>query len=395
MIRATSYVVHYPEIALKGRNRPWFVDMLLRHLRRMLAPAGAREVRALTGRVEVVLRPGADEAALVERLRHTFGVANFGRALRCDPTLDDIFATTVAALVPDDVTSFRVRARRADKRFPTPSPEIERLVGERIIAERGWKVDLREPAFTIFVEVVKGAAFCVGSRFNGPGGLPIGVSGTTVSLLSGGIDSPVAAWRMMRRGCRTVAVHFHSRPLTSSASQDAVREVARVLARYQGAMRVAFVPLAEVQRHVVAVAPSAFRTILYRRFMVRIAQKIARRVHAKAIVTGDAVGQVASQTLDNLTVVDAVASMPVLRPLVGFSKEEIVAEARRIDTMVHTVSSDEDCCQLFAPRRVATDASLREIDTIEQRLDVDALVTAALRETTWETAEPRWSAPDR
>jgi thiamine biosynthesis protein ThiI len=392
VIGAPSYVVHYPELALKGRKRPWFVDTLLRHMRRVLAPLGVREVRAIAGRVEVVLRSGAEDAAIVERLRHTFGVANFGRALRCEPALDDILETVVASLGPGEVPSFRVRARRADKRFPVSSPEIERLAGERIIAARGWPVDLRHPALTVFVEVVKGAAFCLNSRGTGPGGLPIGASGTAVCLLSGGIDSPVAAWRMMRRGCRVVGVHFHSQPFTSVASQDAVHDVARVLSRYQGTMRVTSVPLAEVQRHIVSVAPPAFRTVAYRRFMIRIAERIARRVHARALVTGDAVGQVASQTLDNLAVVDAVATMPVLRPLVGFSKEEIIDEARRIGTHPFYVPPEDDCCQLFSPRRVATDATRQEVDAIDQRLDVDALVSGAVRAAAFESVGPTWGA---
>ena len=195
---------------------------------------------------------------------------------------------------------------------------------------------------------------------------------------------------MMSRGCRVVGVHFHSQPFTSAASQDAVREVARMLSRYQATMRVASVPLAEVQRHIVSIAPSAFRTVAYRRFMIRIAERIARRVHARALVTGDAVGQVASQTLDNLAVVDAVARMPVLRPLVGFSKEEIIAEARRIGTHEFSVTSEDDCCQLFAPRRVATDATRAEVDAIEAHLDVDALVANAVRAATFESIGPRW-----
>ena len=390
MTTAASYVVHYPELALKGRNRPWFVDTLLRHLRRTLSGLGAREVRALGGRVEIVLREQADEDAIVERLQHTFGVANFGRALRCAPELDEILDTVVKALGPSDVPSFRVRARRADKRFPVPSPEIERQAGARIVAERGWRVDLQHPAHTVFVEVVKGAAFCVGSRGKGPGGLPVGTSGTTVCLLSGGIDSPVAAWRMMGRGCRVVGIHFHSQPLTSPASQESVRGASRVLARYHEPFRVIFVPFADTQRHVVAAVPSAFRTLVYRRFMIRVAERLARRWHARALVTGDAVGQVASQTLDNIAVVDAAATLPVLRPLVSFAKDEIIAEARRIGTSAWSVAAEDDCCQLFAPRRVATDAAVTEIEAVERHLDVGTLVAGAAREAVTEVVAPHW-----
>jgi thiamine biosynthesis protein ThiI len=392
MTAAGSFVVHYPELALKGRNRPWFVDTLVRHLRSVLRPLGAREVRAIASRIEIVLRAGADDLAIRERLRHTFGVANFGRALRCAPAIDAILDGVVAVLGSEAPESFRVRARRGDKQFPLTSPEIERLAGERIIERRGWRVDLSAPALTVFVEVVKGAAFCTAAREQGPGGLPVGVSGNVICLLSGGIDSPVAAWRMMGRGCRAHAVHFHSHPLTSGASQDTVRLVAARLARYQPQVRLSLVPLADIQRHVVSIAPPAFRTLLYRRFMVRIAERLAHCSHAQAIVTGDAVGQVASQTLDNLAAIDAIATLPVLRPLVGFAKEEIIAEARRLGTYGLSIAPADDCCQLFAPRRVATDAISAELDEIERRIDVGDLVSSAVRATVHERVEAAWES---
>jgi thiamine biosynthesis protein ThiI len=386
-----SLVVHYPELALKGRNRAWFVDVLLRNLHDVLEGLRVREVRPIAGRIEVVLRDEADEPVIRERLRHTFGVANFASAVRCVPSIDAILDAVACVLGPGDPASFRVRARRGDKRFPLSSPEIERLVGERIVERRGWRVDLGTPASTIFVEVSTRTVFCTGAREAGPGGLPVGTSGNIVCLLSGGIDSPVAAWRMMSRGCRIYPVHFHSHPLTSAASQEAVRRVAGLLARYQTPVRLTLVPLADVQRHVVSVAPPAFRTLLYRRFMVRIAEQAAQRVRARAIVTGDAVGQVASQTLDNLAALDAIATMPVLRPLAGSAKDEIVGQARRIGTFGYSVAGSEECCQVFAPRRAATDAAAAELDAIEQRLDVGGLVSAALAASVHERIDPAWT----
>ncbi len=251
------FVAHYNELALKGRNRSWFVGTLVRRLREATAGLQVREVRAYKGRLEVMLREGADAAAVAARLRATFGIANFALAVRCPADMEAILAAVPRVLPAAAPASFRVRATRGDKRFPLPSPEIERRVGAAIHAARGWPVDLRAPALTVHVEVVAGAAFCTGAREAGPGGLPVGTGSRALALLSGGLDSPVAAWRVMGRGCRLAFVHFHSHPITSRRSQDAVRAVVGRLARYQGEAVLALVPFADVQRHVVAHAPSS------------------------------------------------------------------------------------------------------------------------------------------
>jgi thiamine biosynthesis protein ThiI len=373
-----SFVVHYQELALKGRNRPWFIDRLVRNLRDGTRGLGVGEVRPLMGRVEVGLREGADVRSVAERIGRTFGIANFSLAERVAP---DIGAITACALRRSEGVapgSFRVAATRADKSFPLKSPEIERLVGGAVKQARGWAVDLDHPEVVVYVEVVPGAAFCFVGKRRGPGGLPSGVSGKAVCLLSGGIDSPVAAWRMMKRGCRVVFVHFHSYPIVSKVSQEKAQQITGVLTQYQLRSRLILVPFGDVQRQIVATAPPALRTVLYRRFMFRIADRLAHRAGARALVTGEVVGQVASQTLENLAIIDSAAAMPVLRPLVGMDKEEITSEAKRIGTYEISIVPDEDCCQVFSPRYPATHAHFADVEATEAELDVRALVDTAV-----------------
>ena len=373
-----SIVIHYQEIALKGKNRPWFISRLVRHVKLAMADLDVREVRSIMGRIEVVLGSGTTWEIARDRLRHIFGIANFAVARRTAPDLDVL----IEALLPDlhgrSPRSFRVTARRADKRFPLPSPDIERLVGARVQAAFGWPVDLDTPDLTIRIEFVTKEAFYSFGKERGPGGLPVGVSGRVVCLLSGGIDSPVAAWRMMRRGCSVHLVHFHSYPFHEATSQEKVREIARLLARYQLQVRLYQVPFGQLQRQVVVAVPPALRIVIYRRLMMRIADAIARQVGARALVTGEVVGQVASQTLDNMAVISSAATLPILRPLVGMDKEEITAEAERIGSFPISIIPDQDCCQLFTPRHPATRARPAEIEDAERMLPAAEMVSDAV-----------------
>ena len=252
--------------------------------------------------------------------------------------------------------SFRVSARRSDKRFPFTSPQIEREVGGLIKEARGWRVDLDEPAFTIHIEMLSDGAFYFFGKEPGAGGLPTGTGGRVACLLSGGIDSPVAAYRMMRRGCSVMLIHFHSYPILSRASQEKVREITTLLTRHQLRSRLVLVPFGELQQQVLLAVPAELRVVLYRRLMFRIAERLARRWRARALVTGEVVGQVASQTLENLTTIAEATTMEVLRPLVGMDKDEITAEAARIGTLPISIIPDQDCCQLFTPKHPSTRA---------------------------------------
>jgi tRNA uracil 4-sulfurtransferase len=374
----TSVVLHYQEIALKGRNRPWFISRLVRNIREATADLRVRQVRVLMGRIEIVLGDEPDWPAVRERLSRVFGAANFARAGRAPLDVDAIAAAILADLDPTDPRSFRVSVRRADKRFPMTSPQIEREVGGRIKEARGWHVDLGNPELTIHVETLTDDAFYFFGREPGAGGLPVGSSGKVVCLLSGGIDSPVAAWRMMRRGCRVTFVHFHSYPILSRASQEKARELAKLLTRFQYRSRLILVPFGDIQQQVVLAVAPPLRVVIYRRLMMRIAESLARLHKARALVTGEVVGQVASQTIENLTAINDVATMPVLRPLIGMDKDEITAEAQRLETYPISIIPDQDCCTLFTPKHPATKARRDDVLAAERALEVDALVQRAV-----------------
>jgi tRNA uracil 4-sulfurtransferase len=380
-----SVIVHYQEIALKGRNRPWFVARLVRNLREAVKDLDVSAVRVLMGRIEVVLGPSADWPAIKGRLARVFGVANFARAGRAPLDVDAIAAEILRDLDATDPRSFRVSARRADKRFPLTSPQIEREVGGRIKEARGWHVDLGDPELTIHVEALTSDAFYYFGKERGAGGLPVGASGRVVCLLSGGIDSPVAAWRMMRRGCRVLFVHFHSYPILSRASQEKARELAKLLTEFQYRSRLLLVPFGELQQRVVLAVAPPLRVVIYRRLMMRIAERIAQQHRAQALVSGEVVGQVASQTLENLNAINEVVALPVLRPLIGMDKDEITAQAQRLGTYPISIIPDQDCCTLFTPRHPATKAKRHEVERAEQGLAIAEIVEGAIKAAVVET----------
>jgi thiamine biosynthesis protein ThiI len=373
-----SIIVHYQEIALKGNNRPWFIARLARNLRLATSDLGVREVRVLMGRIEVLLDGNTDWVPVRDRIARVFGVANFAQAGTAPLDVEAIASEILRELGDPPVSSFRVVARRADKRFPLTSPEIEREVGGRIREARGWTVNLSRPELTIHVEALTDEAFYYFGKEPGAGGLPAGTSGRVACLLSGGIDSPVAAWRLMRRGCRVLFVHFHSYPILSRASQEKTRELVALLTRHQYDSRLFLVPFGEIQQRVVLAVAPPLRVVVYRRLMMRIGEAIARRHRAQALVTGDVVGQVASQTLENLSVINGVVTLPVLRPLIGMDKDEITAEAQRLGTFPISIIPDQDCCTLFTPRHPATKAKAADVERAEAGLPMEELVTQAV-----------------
>ncbi|BDG27284.1 putative tRNA sulfurtransferase [Thermus thermophilus] len=382
----------FHELALKGKNRPFFLKRAKAHVRRALKGLGV----ALEGEWPMALLFRLPEEAWPEakaRLQDTLGVERFARVHRTPPDLEALKAALEKALEGQAFGSFRITAKRSDKAFPLTSPEIERALGAFVKGKTGAKVRLKGAEREFVVRVLPGAALLEVERHPGPGGLPPGVSGRVVALLSGGIDSPVAAYRLMRRGAEVVLVHFHPFPLLSGASREKAKALAERLARFQHRLRLHLVPFSEVQRHIIVEAPTAYRVVLYRRYMLRIAEAIAREEGALALCTGDSLGQVASQTLENLHAVNQAATLPVFRPLIGWDKEEIVAEAQRIGTYETSILPDEECCTLFAPKHPVTRARLEVVLETEARLPTEELLALALKERevltyTWPGGKP-------
>jgi tRNA uracil 4-sulfurtransferase len=371
-------VVRYHEIALKGKNRPFFVQRLVDSLRTATSDFAGAKVQALSGRVSVEVDDAVGWDVLRGRLATVFGVANFSLAGQVPADLQALQAAVLGGLAGRSFRSFRVRAKRSHKGFPRTSVEIDRELGAAVQAKTGARVDLGEPELTVHVEVLRDRILYSFDKQPGPGGFAVGSSGRVLALLSGGIDSPVAAHRLMKRGCTVVFAHFHAFPLLDHTTIDKARDLARILARYQYRSRLLLVPFGAVQQTIVASAPAPLRVVLYRRFMVRIAEVLAARQRAKALVTGESLGQVASQTLDNIAVIDEAARGPILRPLVGMDKEEITAQARAIGTFTVSTLPDQDCCQLFVPRSPATAAKLDAVRRAEADLDVSGLVSTAV-----------------
>jgi thiamine biosynthesis protein ThiI len=382
-------LVHYHELTLKKGNRAYFVRRLIKNLQRGLAGTGVGAITQTGARFLIDLPDRADEGEVRARLARTFGIANFAVAQSVPLDMDALGQSVTELVKARSFASFRISAKRSNKAFARSSNQINIELGTLVRNLTGARVDLERADLTIYVEVLDTTCLLYVERMAGPGGLPSGVSGRVVCLTSGGLDSPVAAYRMMKRGAYVVFVHFHSHPLVSRASSDKAKELAEWLTRYQYASRLFLVPFGEVQREVVLAVPAPLRVIVYRRLMVRIAEAIARSVRAHALATGEALGQVASQTLSNMATVDAAATMPILRPLVGMDKEEIVHQAQAIGTYEISIQPDEDCCSLFTPKHPATASTIRELEAAEALLDVAGLVRMAVKGT----EETRYAYP--
>jgi len=372
-------IVHYHEISLKGGNRPLFLRYLQQNLLRATGDLGPVRVIQLPGRIMLDLPGHPDPHAVYDRLSRVSGIANFALAQRIPSSLDAMKHAVERALAGKSFRSFRITARRAFKTFPQSSVELNRVLGAHVLGLRAdARVDLTHPDLNVHVEVLPGETFVYCDRRPGPGGLPVGSGGTVVALLSGGIDSPVAAWRLIKRGCRVIFVHFHSVPYLPDVSRGKARALVTQLTQWQYFSRLFLVPFGEIQREVVLSVPPPARVVVYRRLMVRIAEGLARRAGGAALVTGDSLGQVASQTLANLGRIDEATDLPILRPLIGMDKLEITDQARALGTFEISIEPDADCCTLFVPKHPGTRMSREEGMMAEARLDLPALVHAGI-----------------
>jgi thiamine biosynthesis protein ThiI len=369
----------YHEITLKGRNRWRFVDQLKQNLRAIFSDYRLGAVRSEGPRLMVELPDELSHDVAAERAAFLFGVQNFSLSHPVALDIEALKREAVAAARGKPAKTFRISTRRAEKRFALNSMDVDRIVGAEVASALDLKVDLDNPDLTISIEILPDAAYMSAGKLPGPGGLPVGISGRAMVMLSGGIDSPVAAWRMMRRGLHADFVHFHSHPLVSTASREKACDLAAYLTRYEARSTLALVPFADVQREIVARTRRPLRVVLYRRFMMRIASALAHRGGAGVIVTGESLGQVASQTLENMTVIETAASLPVMRPLVGMDKNEIVEQARHLGTFETSILPDEDCCSLFVPAHPETHARLEEVVEAESCFDIEQMVADAVR----------------
>ena len=376
-----SVLVRYHEIALKKGNRAYFTELLKKNLLAAVKDLGAKEIRSLPARLLLTFKNDVPAATLIERMSTVFGVANFSIVERTARDIDALRGRILESLNGGRFQSFRIETQRGDKTFPLTSPEINRQLGAAVQEKSGARVDLENAEFTVTVEILPRDAFFGFNKIAGAGGLPVGSSGRVAALISGGFDSPVAAYRMMQRGCRIIFVHFHSVPYQDKTSQEKVRQLVQLLTRHQFTSRLYMVPFAEIQRQIVAAVARPLRVVLYRRMMLRIAEAIARQEKAKALITGESLGQVASQTLDNMAVIQQAARLPILRPLVGMDKQEIIDQARRIGTFEVSSIPDQDCCQLFVPKHPATKARFIDVEEDETKLDVKDLLRYGMENT--------------
>jgi len=391
MERVSHVIATVHEVALKGANRGWFERTLVHNVRFALKGLPVAEV-SIPARVVVRFAEPVLWREVFARLSTVFGLNGIIPVEQAGTTYDQL-ETFVGAHAGDlSGATFAVRCKRSDKRFPLTSEEVNRRLGAFVNERTGMAVDLENPDLTIHVLVQSDGLYVFRERFPGPGGLPAGTSGRVLVLMSGGIDSPAAAYLAMKRGTRAHYVHFHSAPYTSDASVSKVERLVRVLTRHQGTSRLTVVPFGDCQREIVALCPERLRVVLYRRMMLRAAERIARRSRCEALVTGESLNQVASQTLENMAAIDRVVHMPVLRPLIGMDKQEIIALAERALTYELSILPHQDCCSFLQPQHPATRTTNAACEEAEASLDVDAWARRLQHEATLTLIQHHWDA---
>ena len=371
------------EIVLKGLNRKSFEQKLMANVRRRLAAIGKFRVYCLQSTVYVeAAEDGADMDAAFEALQKVFGIVKLSRAAACEKDKDAIAKLAIDYLREDMLRakSFKVESKRSDKSFPMTSVELSQYVGGELNETYpGVEVDVHEPELVVHIEVRDLAAYVHATPVPGAGGMPVGSNGVAVTLLSGGIDSPVSTYMIAKRGVRLIPLHFFSFPYTSEQAKEKVIELGNMLTEYCGRMTLEIAPFTHIQEEIRDKCPEEYFTLIMRRFMMRIAQRVARENGAKAIVTGENLGQVASQTMEAMASTQAVIDLPVLQPLIGMDKEEIVALARKIGTFETSILPYEDCCTVFTPKHPRTRPKLSEVEQAESVLDIEALVDEAIK----------------
>ena len=367
-MKTDLFLLKYGELALKGLNKPVFEKKLLDNIKARLKKIGTFNVFAAQSTIYVEPQGEADMEETLVSLKKVFGIANICPAVRCAKTLDEIEKTAVECLAQEELKgkTFKVEAKREDKSFPLNSPQLAAEMGGRILSHYPHlKVDVHNPDILVQVEIRKDA-YVYMKKIKGAGGMPIGTNGKATILLSGGIDSPVAGYMIAKRGVRLEAVHFHSHPYTSDRAKEKVIDLARIMTDYCGNMRVHIIPFTDIQLEIIDKCPKILLTVIMRRMMMRIAQMVAEKTRGQALITGESIGQVASQTMESLNATNSVVSIPVFRPLIGMDKEEIVKISKEIGTYETSILPFEDCCTIFVPKHPKTKPTIEELIEAEK-----------------------------
>ncbi len=377
------FIVRCGEVALKGMNKPYFERMLVERIKKLLRKFDNVSVKRHEGLIFVRADGSLDRNAIIKEISKVFGVASISPAVECESTMESIGAAAVeymnGVIEERGIKTFKVEAKRADKTFPVKSPDIGRIIGADVLKGcKVLKVDVHHPDCLLFVDVRHDKSYIYQDKIAGFGGLPLGTNGKGLSLLSGGIDSPVATWMMAKRGMMIEAIHFHSYPYTSQRAQEKVEDLASIVATYCGRFRMHVINLLPIQEKIVENCPEEETTILVRRFMMRIAEKVAENNGCGMLITGENLGQVASQTAEALVVTDSSVKMPVMRPLIAMDKVDIMDKAQEIGTYETSIQPYEDCCTVFLPKHPVTKPKLDRILQSESKLDCDELIAAAV-----------------
>ncbi|MBD3311760.1 MAG: tRNA 4-thiouridine(8) synthase ThiI [Candidatus Magasanikbacteria bacterium] len=370
-------LIHYDEIGLKGKNRSAFETKLMDNIRRKLKILNLNQCSLKKNYGCLVIEYDKNLTShekISEICKTSFGISNFSFSYECNSDYDEIEKSVMNIIQNKKYKTFRITARRSNKKFKLNSQEICIKIGDIVRTKFNKKVDLENFDLNIYIEIYDKKTYIYFEKIPSIGGLPTGVGGKIVTLLSGGIDSPLAAWYMQKRGLDTVLVHFHSFPFTNAASIDKVKELAEKLSRYSPELKLYLCPFGELQKKLLCEIPDEYRIIFYRRFMFRIANKIAKKEDCKAISTGESIGQVASQTIENISVIQEASDLPILRPLIGFDKKEIINKAKEVGTYETSILPHQDCCSLFLPKHPQTKSKPETVKMIEEKLDVDLMI---------------------
>lgn len=374
-------ICHYSEIALKGGNRSFFERKLVENIKKSINSEFVLDIKKMSGRILIVLSDSAIKSEIEESLKRVFGISNFLFCIKTKSTIEDISRELTLILEKEKFKTFRITTKRSEKNTPNTSQQINEQVGANIFNHfKDISVNLENPDINCFVEIVEGSAYISIKKIQGLNGLPVGTGGKVILMLSGGIDSPVAGFMAMSRGLNVILVHFHTYPETSQNSIEKVKEISKILSKYQPRTKLYLVPFAKIQKQIFLSINPKLRVIFYRRLMFKIAQEIAKKEKALGIVTGESIGQVASQTLENINATQNGIAMPIIRPLICYHKDDIIEKARQIKTFDISILPHDDCCSRFLPKHPEIRAKIEDVLAEEKKLNIDLMIKEALNE---------------